>query len=125
MMREPAFSLLPKPARIPLTGKRVLVLGLGDSGLSAARWVEREGGKARVADTRPSPPQQRNFAGELQTGPFHPRLLEGIDLVCVSPGLSLEQELVRATVAAHIRSEERRVGKECPSKCRSRWSPYH
>ena len=24
-----------------------------------------------------------------------------------------------------ISSEERRVGKECPSKCRSRWSPYH
>ena len=23
------------------------------------------------------------------------------------------------------RSEERRVGKECPSLCRSRWSPYH
>src|SRR3546814_20519486 len=23
------------------------------------------------------------------------------------------------------RSEERRVGKECGSKCRSRWSPYH
>jgi len=102
MMREPAFSLLPKPARIPLTGKRVLVLGLGDSGLSAARWVEREGGKARVADTRPSPPQQRNFGGELQTGPFHPRLLDGVDLVCVSPGLSLEQELIRAAVAAQI-----------------------
>ena len=24
-----------------------------------------------------------------------------------------------------VRSEERRVGKECPSLCRSRWSPYH
>ena len=23
------------------------------------------------------------------------------------------------------RSEERRVGKECPTECRSRWSPYH
>ena len=23
------------------------------------------------------------------------------------------------------RSEERRVGKECSSECRSRWSPYH
>ena len=23
------------------------------------------------------------------------------------------------------RSEERRVGKECSSPCRSRWSPYH
>src|SRR3546814_5162068 len=25
----------------------------------------------------------------------------------------------------HNRSEERRVGKECVSTCRSRWSPYH
>src|SRR3546814_14291053 len=25
----------------------------------------------------------------------------------------------------HWRSEERRVGKECVSTCRSRWSPYH
>src|SRR3546814_12881262 len=24
-----------------------------------------------------------------------------------------------------IRSEERRVGKECVSTCRSRWAPYH
>src|SRR3546814_15411671 len=29
-------------------------------------------------------------------------------------------------VGAHqLRSEERRVGKECVSTCRSRWSPYH
>src|SRR3546814_1859036 len=27
--------------------------------------------------------------------------------------------------AAGARSEERRVGKECVSTCRSRWSPYH
>ena len=29
------------------------------------------------------------------------------------------------TVGAMGRSEERRVGKECTSWCRSRWSPYH
>src|SRR3546814_17729308 len=28
-------------------------------------------------------------------------------------------------VLATVRSEERRVGKECVSRCRSRWSPYH
>src|SRR3546814_2553418 len=28
-------------------------------------------------------------------------------------------------VHAGLRSEERRVGKECVSTCRSRWSPYH
>src|SRR3546814_13790539 len=27
--------------------------------------------------------------------------------------------------ACYLRSEERRVGKECVSTCRSRWSPYH
>src|SRR3546814_6490417 len=31
--------------------------------------------------------------------------------------------LIRRTIAQ--RSEERRVGKECVSTCRSRWSPYH
>ena len=34
-------------------------------------------------------------------------------------------ELADAREAAEIRSEERRVGKECSSPCRSRWSPYH
>src|SRR3546814_2105142 len=29
------------------------------------------------------------------------------------------------TFVIHSRSEERRVGKECVSTCRSRWSPYH
>src|SRR3546814_16493363 len=28
-------------------------------------------------------------------------------------------------LATGLRSEERRVGKECVSTCRSRWSPYH
>src|SRR3546814_4798810 len=35
---------------------------------------------------------------------------------------ALDQDLDAATA---IRSEERRVGKECVSTCRSRWSPYH
>src|SRR3546814_19481169 len=30
-----------------------------------------------------------------------------------------------AGIAQALRSEERRVGKECVSTCRSRWSPYH
>src|SRR3546814_15568197 len=29
------------------------------------------------------------------------------------------------TFGRHFRSEERRVGKECVSPCRSRWSQYH
>ena len=32
---------------------------------------------------------------------------------------------VAKPVIAAVRSEERRVGKECSSPCRSRWSPYH
>ena len=31
----------------------------------------------------------------------------------------------RLLEVVQIRSEERRVGKECIAVCRSRWSPYH
>src|SRR3546814_3521450 len=37
----------------------------------------------------------------------------------------LAQGIKRYTRKALPRSEERRVGKECVSTCRSRWSPYH
>src|SRR3546814_6742291 len=33
--------------------------------------------------------------------------------------------LMGVPVVFQYRSEERRVGKECVSTCRSRWSPYH
>ena len=33
--------------------------------------------------------------------------------------------VIGALSQACSRSEERRVGKECTSVCRSRWSPYH
>ena len=36
----------------------------------------------------------------------------------------LDQELI-SSLGGSVRSEERRVGKECVCQCRSRWSPYH
>src|SRR3546814_16478510 len=48
-------------------------------------------------------------------------------LAVISTGLS--RSAVPCTTASRtdkpLRSEERRVGKECDSTCRSRWSPYH
>jgi UDP-N-acetylmuramoylalanine--D-glutamate ligase len=102
MMREPAFSMLRAPRAVPLQGKRVLVLGLGDTGLSVARWVEREGGAPRVADSRSNPPRAKDFRGELRTGAFAPELLDGMDIVCISPGLPLDQPLIREAVAKNI-----------------------
>src|SRR3546814_14683902 len=34
-------------------------------------------------------------------------------------------DALNAVVAPKTRSEERRVGKECVSTCKSRWAPYH
>src|SRR3546814_20233340 len=39
--------------------------------------------------------------------------------------VSAEATVGAANLPAHRRSEERRVGKECVSTCRSRWSTYH
>ena len=102
MMREPAFQQMPPPTPTPLVGRRVLVLGLGDTGLSLARWVEREGGRVRLADSRRDPPRKKDFAGELRAGPFSEKLLDDVDVVCVSPGLSLEEPIIRQAIGKAI-----------------------
>src|SRR3546814_6728096 len=54
--------------------------------------------------------------------------LTGIKRLGITAGASAPEVLVEEVVAAcseRFRSEERRVGKECVSTCRSRWSPYH
>src|SRR3546814_20298929 len=38
--------------------------------------------------------------------------------------VKMDEELIAKSEGLSERSEERRVGKECVSKCRSRWSPY-
>ena len=102
MMREPAFALLRKPRPVDLRGKNILVLGLGDTGLSVAQWVEQQGGRVRVADTRSAPPRLKDFSGEFHSGAFGETLLREVDLVCVSPGLSLEDPVIRAAVQREI-----------------------
>jgi UDP-N-acetylmuramoylalanine--D-glutamate ligase len=102
MMREPAFSLLHGPAPMDLRGKLVLVLGLGDTGLSAADWIARQGGRVRIADSRISPPRRIEFSGEFHGGTFHESLLRDVDLLCVSPGLSLDDPLIQEAVAKTI-----------------------
>ena len=41
----------------------------------------------------------------------------------IKPIIGVETYVARRSM--RDRSEERRVGKECYSPCRSRWSPYH
>jgi len=103
-MHAPLFSLLPRPEPMALAGRRVLVLGLGDSGLSAACWVAQAGARVRVADTRGTPPGAAPLAARLpqaeqRFGAFDPVLLEAVDLVCLSPGLALAEPVVQAAIA--------------------------
>jgi UDP-N-acetylmuramoylalanine--D-glutamate ligase len=43
-----------------------------------------------------------DFSGELHTGPFSAALLDGVDLLCISPGLSLHDLLVQTAVERKI-----------------------
>jgi UDP-N-acetylmuramoylalanine--D-glutamate ligase len=76
-----------------LAGKHVLVLGLGESGLACALWCARNGARMRVADTRAAPPylaelRRRAATADFRPGEFDKALLDGIDLLVLSPGLS-------------------------------------
>jgi len=102
MMREAARHLLPQPPRVALEGRRLLVLGLGDTGLSAARYAERRGALVRIADTRAAPPRRGDLTGDVRLGAFTPALLADVDLVCISPGLSLAEPLVGEALARGI-----------------------
>ena len=53
----------------------VLILGLGASGLSMARWCAREGARVTVADTREAPPQLVALQGECPDAVFARYLL--------------------------------------------------
>ena len=58
---------------------------------------------------------------------------EDVSVFVDLPQLKAEGEITAVTLYSSTsyfqykmqRSEERRVGKECVSTCRSRWSPYH
>lgn len=77
-----------------LKGKRVVVIGLGESGLAMAKWLHRQGAVVRVADTRDTPPNgealQRVAPGaELRTGALSAASFAGCDVVALSPGVPL------------------------------------
>ena len=80
-------------------------------------------GRARAArDLEPLLAAERESVVVVQDGKEIRRPVREVEagmLVRVRPG---ERIAIDGVV---VRSEERRVGKECPSKCRSRWSPYH
>src|SRR3546814_12595974 len=61
----------------------------------------------------------RHLADEVAKDAFEQEQVEEFIIGEVRAGKPL-----RGTYPPDARSEERRVGKECVSKCRSRWSPY-
>jgi len=81
----------------------VVVLGLGDTGLSMARWLARRGADVRVADSRAVPPHAARLARELPqvqlaTGAFSDETLRGSDLVAISPGIDRREGPIAGAV---------------------------
>src|SRR3546814_16368923 len=66
-------------------------------------------------------PQRKDFP---LTGYVEMRYSEEAKRVVYEP-VKLAQDFRTFDFTSPWRSEERRVGKECVSTCRSRWSPYH
>src|SRR3546814_1355375 len=63
------------------------------------------------------------FVNPLETYPYAASKAGLIHLTRRMAARLIGEHIVVSGIAP--RSEERRVGKECVSTCRSRWSPYH
>jgi UDP-N-acetylmuramoylalanine--D-glutamate ligase len=93
-------------------GQTALVLGLGESGLAMALWLDACGVKVRVADTRSEAALAERLAqlreqapdAAFVSGELNAALLDGVDFVAVSPGLSPQIELQQIAAAAAERA---------------------
>ena len=85
----------------------VLVLGLGETGLSMVRWLSAQRARLRVADSRSEPPDLDKIgqyvpAGQIYCGNFNDALFDGIELIAISPGVPLRDPAVARAVARGI-----------------------
>ena len=86
-----------------LKGKKILVLGLGDTGLSMTRWLARQGAIVSAADTREAPPHAQRLLRELpqvplRTGAFQHGDFVSADMIAVSPGIDPRRGELAAAV---------------------------
>lgn len=87
------------------TNRNTAIVGMGATGLSAARFLSSIGKSFVFADSRTEPPRLSEVREQypnvsMVLGPFTEDLLSGFDRVVVSPGVSLEEP---ALVAARER----------------------
>lgn len=85
--------------------KSVLVLGFGETGLSMARWLSAKGANLRAADSRAAPPGLEQMAKfvkpeQIHCGGFSDALLEGMDMIAISPGVPLADPFVNRAFAS-------------------------
>lgn len=90
-----------------LKDKSVLVLGLGETGLSMLRYLKAQGARLRAADSRTNPPglvEAKKYVVEplIHCGAFDDELFIGVDLVAISPGVPLRDPVVARAVACGI-----------------------
>jgi UDP-N-acetylmuramoylalanine--D-glutamate ligase len=89
---------------LELNGRKVLVLGLGDTGMSMARWLAARGARVTVADTREQPPHAAALARELpdvaiECGAIADGSLRQADLIAISPGIDRRMPAIAAAIA--------------------------
>jgi len=91
-----------------LKNKRVLVVGLGKSGISAARFLREQGARVTVSDARPSGDLQNEIPALLAAGIAVETGGHGIltfrrqDLIVVSPGVPLSTPELKQVVALGV-----------------------
>ncbi|MBI5041132.1 MAG: UDP-N-acetylmuramoyl-L-alanine--D-glutamate ligase [Gammaproteobacteria bacterium] len=79
--------------------KKVLVVGLGKTGLSCARYLSRAGHQVAVTDDRQDPPGFAALRDDLPDvalflGRFEPDAFANAEQIVVSPGVSLKHPLI-------------------------------
>lgn len=89
--------------------KKVLVVGLGKSGLSVARWLRREGAEVTISDQKSDVDIERGFIEKisklsvnLETGGHRKETFFSSNFIVVSPGVPLDMEPLKTAIGKGI-----------------------
>lgn len=107
MENDEILAALDRHFSLNKENSKVVIVGLGVTGLSVAHFLSRLGINFAIVDSRQKPPLNDELLAEMPdvavfTGGFDQNVFDVASHIIVSPGVSMEEPIIQETIAAGV-----------------------
>ena len=109
MKNDDILTALDKQFSLNKENSKIVIVGLGITGLSVAYYLRRLGLNFAIVDSRKKPPFNDELLAEMSdvavfTGGFDPAVFDVATHIIVSPGISMQEPVIEEALAKGVRS---------------------